>query len=374
MACEELEYGSMAAELEANLGGQRAPLNAVIGLTERCNLGCVHCFIHDPAQDRLLRSRELSTGQWIGIFDQLAEAGCLWMLWTGGEVLVRRDFVELYRYAKRKGFLITLFTNATRLTPELVDLLREWYPNAIEVTLYGLTPESYDKVTGVPDAFDRCMRGIRLLIEAGIPLRLKTMAMTLTRDEIPAMYDLAAELGVPFRHDAMIWKPFHDQAVDHLRLSSADIVALDYLHETAADDLLHSYQRHRKIVAMGSGYQPERLFNCGAGYRSFHIDPYGQLGLCQAVRPPVYDLVAGTFEEGWEALGAVREQLRARKDFPCMHCEIAGLCRRCAARSIQEHGEAETVVECACEVAHLRAEYIGLVDENAHVKVLSESH
>jgi radical SAM protein with 4Fe4S-binding SPASM domain len=374
VACEKLEYGRMAEELEANLAGQRAPLNAVIGLTERCNLGCVHCFIHDPSQDRMLRDRELGTEQWFKIFDQLAAAGCLWMLWTGGEILVRRDFVELYRYAKRKGFLITLFTNGTLLTPELVELLEAWYPNAVEITLYGLTPESYGRVTGVPGAFDRCMRGIKLLIEAGIPLRLKTMAMTISKDELPAMYDLAAELGVPFRHDGMVWKPFHDQPVDDLRLSPTEIVALDYLYETAHEDLTHAYNRHKKIVESGAGYVPERLYNCGAGYRTFHIDPYGQLGLCQAVRPPVFDLLSGSFEEGWEALGEVREQLRARKNFPCMHCDVAGLCRRCAARSIQEHGEAETVVEFACEVAHLRAKYIGVPDHRAYGMELSESH
>ena len=59
---------------------------------------------HDPARDREVRSRELTTEQWFGIFDQLAEAGCLWMTWTGGEILLRSDFRELYSYAKRKGF------------------------------------------------------------------------------------------------------------------------------------------------------------------------------------------------------------------------------------------------------------------------------
>jgi radical SAM protein with 4Fe4S-binding SPASM domain len=296
------------------------------------------------------------------------------MLWTGGEVLVRRDFAELYSYAKGKGFLISLFTNGTLLTPELVELLQEWYPNTVEVTLYGLRPGSYEKVTGVPGSYDRCMRGIKLLVEARIPLVLKTVAMTLNKNEVPAMYDLAAELGVPFRHDGMVWKPFHDQPVEDLRLSPDEIVALDHLYESADGDLVKAYERHLKAATSGTGYDPERLYNCGAGYRMFHIDPYGQLGLCQAVRPPVYDLLSGTFEEGWKILGEVRERLRACKDFPCMHCEVAGLCRRCAARSIQEHGEAEAIVDFACEVAHLRADGLASLGYTVRNWELSESH
>ena len=233
MPCEELEYAQFAEHLSASLSGLRSPLRATIGLTDRCNLRCVHCFVHDPVQDAQVRSKELTSTQWYGIFDQLAEAGCFWMLWTGGEILLRRDFVELYRYAKQKGFLIALFTNGTLLTQELVDLFAEWYPYVMEVTLYGLTPETYEKVTGSAAAYERVTYGIRLLLEAGIPLRLKAPAMTLTHDELPAMYDFAAELGVPFRHDGNLWQTFHGQDISELRLPPADLVALDSLQPEA---------------------------------------------------------------------------------------------------------------------------------------------
>jgi radical SAM protein with 4Fe4S-binding SPASM domain len=288
----------------------------------------------------------------------------MWMLMTGGEILLRSDFVDLYRYAKKKGFLITLFTNGTLLTADLVDFLRDWYPFEVEVSLYGLTPETYKKVTGSAAAYERAMHGVRMLAEARMPLRLKSMAMTLTKEELPAMYDLAADLGVQFYHDGMIWQTFYGKDISELRLSPEDVVAFDLLHPTSAEDFLRVYHRHNRIVETSRSHDAARLYNCGAGHRSFYIDPYGQLGLCQAVRPALYDLTAGTFQQGWELLGEFRASARATRDFPCMRCDIAGLCRRCSARSIQEHGEAETVVEHACAVAHLRAQRLGLASQS----------
>ena len=170
MPCDDLGYQQYFAEVVAEMGTERAPLNAIIELTERCNLRCQHCYIHDPAQDHLVRSKELTTEQWFRIFDELAEAGCLWMTWTGGEILVRSDFADLFRYAKRKGFLIVLFTNGTLLTADQVTLFQEWYPHCLEITLYGMTAETYEEVTGISGSYQRCIRSIEALVNAGIPL------------------------------------------------------------------------------------------------------------------------------------------------------------------------------------------------------------
>jgi len=60
----------------------------------------------------------------LGILDEVADAGCLWLLITGGEPLLRPDFRDIYMYAKRKGFLITLFTNGTLLDADIADQLK----------------------------------------------------------------------------------------------------------------------------------------------------------------------------------------------------------------------------------------------------------
>jgi radical SAM protein with 4Fe4S-binding SPASM domain len=362
MPCDEIGYVEYFSTLDIKLQMQRAPLFAVIELTERCNLRCEHCYIHDPAQDGEVQSRELTTEQWYGVFDELAEAGCLWMTWTGGEILLRSDFVALYSYAKVKGFLITLFTNGTLLTAELVDLLREWYPQCVEITLYGVTAETYEKVTGVRGAFCSSIEAIERLVAAGIPLRLKTVVMTLNKHELPAMYDYSASLGIDFRHDGVLRPTFRGKDIRGLRLPAAETVSLDFVRPTAAESFMTAYQMSADAARSNPLYDPGRLYNCGAGFRSFHIDPYGQLTGCHMVRTPTYGLTTGSFQEGWDGFLADQRSIRITKEFPCLHCELMGLCQRCPAFSELENADPETVVEYACAVAHLRAERLGIVE------------
>lgn len=360
MPCDEVGYQQYFTEIATKVGTERAPLHAIIELTERCNLGCQHCYIHDPAQDHVVRSKELNTEQWLRVFDELAEAGCLWMTWTGGEILLRSDFADLYRYAKRKGFLIVLFTNGTLLTPELVGLLQVWYPQYVEITLYGMTAQTYERVAGVGGAFDRCIHGIEALVEAQIPLRLKTVGMTLNKHELPAMYDYAASLNLQFRHDSVLRPTFHGQDIRDLRLSADDVVDLDYVRPDAEDVLRTAYEHALDAVEDNPLYDPERLYNCGAGFRSFHIDPYGQLTLCHMIRTPGYDLTAGTFIQGWEGFLGQMRSVTIKKDIACLHCELLGLCARCPAFASLENGDPETVVDYACAIAHIRAERLGV--------------
>jgi radical SAM protein with 4Fe4S-binding SPASM domain len=358
MPCEELAYSELAERLIANLGGRRELLSAMIGLTDRCNLRCVHCFVHDAARDRELRARELTTQQWFQIFDKLADAGCLSLTWTGGEILVRDDFAELYRYAKQKGFLITLMTNGTLLTPEIVELLQEWYPLYLDISLYGLSAEMYQQVTDNGGAFDSVMRGIELLQRAGVPFRLKTIAMTVTRHQVAAMYGFAAEQGVTFRHDGVLVPARHGADISHLRLPPAELVAMDALHPDGAEDLKRLQKRFVDFVAAHPTGRATFLYTCGAGLHSCYVDPYGWMGLCQLNRPGVYGLSSGSFWEGWKRLEEVR-QTPVTKDFECLHCTVSGLCQRCPVFSRLENGDPETVVDYACSVAHLRAARLG---------------
>ncbi len=165
-------------DLYRGLGSRRVPIQGTMDLTWRCNLACPHCYNRLPSDDRDAMRTELTYEEHCRIMDELSDAGCLWLLFTGGECLLREDFRSIYLYAKQKGFLITIFTNGTLITPELADFLKDWPPLDIEITLYGRTRETYEKVTATPGSYDRCMAAIRLLMERNLPLSLKTLLLT----------------------------------------------------------------------------------------------------------------------------------------------------------------------------------------------------
>jgi len=358
---EQLPYGVFSQRLHGQSVACRLPLAATIELTRRCPLHCAQCYNNQPLG---AAHAELDTAEHHRILDELAEAGCLWLLYTGGEILARPDFLDIYTYAKNKGFLITLFTNGVLLTPEIADHLAALRPFSIEITIYGRTRETYERVTGVPGSYDRSMQGIALLLERGLPLTLKTVVLSLNRHELDSMRSYAGELGVQFRFDAMI-NPRIDGSQQPLavRLQPVQIVQLDLEDPKRMDEW-----RRFTCRSCGPDTRPrgERtVYECGAGINSLSIDPEGRMSMCVLSGRRTYDLRAGSVREGWnDFLRAMREE-RAARVTKCTHCSIKSLCGMCPANGELEAGDPETPVDFLCQVAHLRAKAFA-VDVPAH--------
>ena len=157
---EQLSYGAFSADLHQRQAGERVPMQVSIEVTRRCPLECLHCYNNLPMGDMEAKQREMTKEEHFKMLDELVDMGCFWLLYTGGEIFARKDFLEIYTYAKKKGFLITLFTNGTIINEQIADYLVEWPPFAIEITLYGRTRETYEALTAVPGSYDRCLRGI----------------------------------------------------------------------------------------------------------------------------------------------------------------------------------------------------------------------
>ncbi len=351
----ELSYGQFSKRVHDKVVAGRIPIVGSLELTFRCNLSCVHCYLAH-AHHGLPGKRELSYQEICGILDQVVNEGCLWLLITGGEPLLRSDFLEVYTYAKKKGLLITLFTNGTLITPQMADYLADWCPFSVEITLYGRTRETYERVTGVPGSYERCLQGIDLLLEREVPLKLKTMLMTLNRHEIWDIKAYAEGLGVEFRFDPMINAGLDGSGKPaEVRLTPEEVVGYDF----ADAKRLESWRELCDKLG-GPPSNPEYLYICGAGVNSFHIDPYGELGVCLISRVPGYDLRQGSFHEGWyDFVPGVRRQ-KARDDYQCNQCELISLCGQCPGWSQLEHGDNQTAVDYLCQIAHLRAKAFGL--------------
>src|SRR5437763_10504952 len=180
---ESITYGAFSQRIHSRVMARQIPLSGTIEVTRRCPLVCAHCYNNLPMGDRRAQLEELSVADHRRILDALGEMGCLWLLYTGGEIFARPDFLDIYTYAKQQGFIVTLFTNGNLVTPRIADYLAEWRPFSLEIPLYGRTRETYEQLTGVPGSYDRCLRGIHLLLDRGLPLKLKTVALTINKHE-----------------------------------------------------------------------------------------------------------------------------------------------------------------------------------------------
>src|SRR5437879_1787346 len=171
----------MIEQKKLTLIQERYPLACQWEITCRCNLRCVMCYTDCFNRPDKIRE-ELSTDEILRIMDEIHEAGCLDLCLTGGEPLARKDFLDIYAYAKQKGFLVTVFTNGTLLTKTIADYWVCFPPSMIEISFHGLIQQSFERITQGPWSYERCLAGIRLILERNLPLTLKTTGMTLNRD------------------------------------------------------------------------------------------------------------------------------------------------------------------------------------------------
>jgi radical SAM protein with 4Fe4S-binding SPASM domain len=358
MRLSNASYGEFSLALHNRLGDLRLPMEVSIEVTRRCPLACQHCYNNLPMADLAARKRELTKEEYFSLLDELADMGVLWLLFTGGEIFARKDFLEIYTHAKRKGFLITLFTNGILVNKQIADYLNEYPPFGIEITLYGRTRETYERLTGMPGSYDRCMRGIRLLLERGLPLKLKTVGTSINKHEVREMRRFAEEeLAIEFKFDSLI-SPRIDCSAAPLgvRLSPEEVVAMDLDWNKLADAHRKSLQRE---LASSSGVS-ETIYGCGGGVKSFAIDPYGHMSICVLSHQETYDIRQGSVLAGWEKfLLEVRGKKRTRPS-KCVACKLHSVCSMCPANAELENGDPESPVEFLCEVAHLRAKVLGV--------------
>ncbi len=346
-----LSYADFGKKLTAKIGEERYPLTGMFEVTPYCNLKCVHCYVtHCRYQEKLLSLAEIRD-----IFDKVVARGCLWMQLTGGEPLLRPDFLDIYSYAKKKGLVVTILTNGTLITPAIADYLYEWKPRAVEISLYGATRETYEKVTGVAGSYEKCIRGIELLAERRIPLRLKTMALTINRHEIGQMKQYADSLGLNFRFDASIG-PRLDGGLEpcDYRLTPEEVVELDIQFPEHVQQWNERCQGYSGLIVRDS------LYLCGAGRYSYFIDPFGRLTPCLMARSQSYDLRRSTFDEGWDRfLADIREQ-KAMSGSKCSGCGLQLMCDRCPPLSELETGDQNKEVAWMCRLTHLRLSAFGM--------------
>ena len=349
IAIPKISAATMRERMIERARRERIPLQADMEIIATCNFNCVHCYIAPCAE----REDVMSLEQANIVFDKLQAAGTQMVLLTGGEVFTHKQFKEIYLSAKRHGFEVYINTNAYLIGERWADFLAEWPPKGLSISLYGMTPESYERLTGIPKSYERVMRAIDLLLERGIGFDLKCPAMTITSEELPAMQAFAKAKGIRFRTDySIIPQEKGDTAPLQLQLGPQGVMAL----EQRLDPDLKSFRAYAALRVDGS--TTDSVYKCGAGKTSLHINVHGGVSTCSTSRKVIGNLFEQPFEEIWETLGG-KVAMKYPAGHPCATCQFSRICAGCPATVEQLTGMPTGYVQMYCKMTHQRAYELG---------------
>ncbi|MCM8763213.1 MAG: radical SAM protein [Candidatus Omnitrophica bacterium] len=325
---------SQKAEQKLDLLNQKSldrciPLNAHFDLTYNCNLRCVHCYV---TKDR--KRRELDYAEVTELLDQLAQAGCLWLTLSGGEILTRPDFFDIAFYAKKKCFALRLFTNGTLIEIDTASKMAELSPLTIEISLYGASESTHETITQIKGSFKKTLKAIELLKKKGLRVILKTMLMKPNIDELENIFKLGRDLAVEHQFDVEIC-PKNDGSLEPTKYQLQDDDLLEYFLNDIPQRMEYEEEEPRDSALK----KPV----CFPGTNSCAISSYGDVYPCAIMLLNMGNIRNKKFKDIWYNETADLSILRLKRQyqhFPqCLNCTLISYCRRCHGKAMLFQGD-----------------------------------
>lgn len=310
------------------------PLQVTLELTYRCNLSCRHCY------SDVREGKELSLLELRDILDQLVAAGALYILFTGGEILIRSDFFDIATYARRRGLILLLLTNGTLIDVEGAQRIGELRPFLVGLSLYGATPATHDAITGKEGSFISTLGAAERLSALGVRVSLQALLMNSNVHEAVAIRALAASLGLPL-HLSYELLPARSGSLEPRRYEVGPTQLCSYVEPAWLGRPLET---------------PRRI--CHAGRSICSITPSGDVLPCLMAPLKLGNLRQESFARVWGTSPQLQclRSIRTEDLLGCHQCSLQPFCQRCMGVALSETGSLTAPAPSACRQASLRAQ------------------
>lgn len=331
------------------------PLIGTFELTPQCTLDCAMCYVH--LNKSQMHREELKTEEWITLIDQACDAGMIYAVLTGGECLMYPGFKDIYQHLQARGVLITILTNGTLLDAEMVNWLSERTPQRIQISVYGSTPEGYERVTGNANAFYKVDKAINLIKNAAIPFNL---AITLSkqllidfentliycRKKEPHSCNVTVFSFITREETGRIYNNFalsidEQVEINKIRFKLDGKVPIPYSCE---NDLFESI----KLNSIENDYNITNGIQCTAGRIKFSIDWDGKMSACNTFRFVETYPLKDDFISSWKNIN--KKSCEYIHPLECKTCNYKKACIPCPATHWMTYGEGK-INPMICEEA-----------------------
>lgn len=350
--------------LHAKAARAGIPLNGTFELTPCCNMDCRMCYVRMSRREQEAIAPLRTAEEWLALAETARDQGLMYLLLTGGEPFLRPDLRKILSGLNAMGLLVSINSNATLIDEDVISWLKETPPIRMNVTLYGASDATYERLCGNPQGFTQAVRGIRLLKEAGIAVRINCSVTPYNVDDLEGIFSFARQEGLLVQGSSYMFPPLRRN------LSAKDwncrLTAEEAAYQSArmncllnGEEYYLEQMKNRNAMALtGEAVEdcPELPtegggIRCRAGKCSFWVTWDGRMLPCGMFSGGE---ASNVFETGFaEAWANVRKTAAAIRMPPkCTACQLRDQCRACAAMALTETGSFDQVPEYRCRMMH----------------------
>lgn len=298
---------------------ERIPLYTILEVTYNCNLNCLHCYI--PSYYR--NSYQLKTEEIKKVIYEICSLGGLYLVFSGGEPLLREDIFELIRYAKDLKFVVILFTNGSLITKRVARQLLESKVDKVEVSLYGIK-DVHDEFVG-RRVFDKVVDGVAFLKSLGISVSIKTVVTKKNISDYQKLKELAKRLKTNLSVDFIVSaKNNGDKSVCDLMLEKEDLVNF-FKNEKIKFKIEKKTKKLKNLI-------------CSAGFNVATVSADGFVYPCVAFPYRLGNIKEKSFIDIWRDNRFLCEIKKDTKYKSCYSCDMFNFCNRCPGMCYVETG------------------------------------
>lgn len=313
-------------------------INASIELNYHCNLHCQCCYIGN-ATNKGLRQQELHL-----IGEQLLKVGVIFVLFTGGEIFLRKDALDIMNDFNKLGFILEIKSNGLLLTDIIIEKLANFNLFGLQISVYGID-DKYSVFAGGHYQFSHLANNIKKVIDQGIPLSVAVLVGKNNIDYLSRYHDTLQKLGVlDISYNPYITPQRSGSGKEKLlRLSKKEMDEKFYpfLEKINGFVGIKKYRNHCKNGPV-----------CYAGREQISIDPEGTVFPCLDLRLPIGDLLDSNLGSILKKRKKLLKPYTLQKISKCWHCGVAEYCDSCIGTSLLENGNFNEPSQHKCDITH----------------------
>ncbi|MCH7547920.1 MAG: radical SAM protein [Candidatus Krumholzibacteriota bacterium] len=308
-------------------------------LTKKCNLRCPHCYMEAGRK----AERELSTGECLGLLDEMKQLGTEMVILTGGEPLLRTDIYDIARYASELGIWVVMGTNGVLINDAVAEKMVECGVRGVGISIDSIDPEKHDSFRGGPNAWKHSVRALDICRAHGLEVLVQSTVMAMNYDEIPELIQFARDKGAWSLNLYFLVQTGRGQQMNDLspEQTEAMLSRLVDVQDQYRPMLVRSKCAPQfKQIAYEKGRGGLESGGCMAGTQYGRITPEGDVTPCPYMSVSAGNVLERSFTEIWED-SPILQDLRSpdRLKGRCGRCEFNGLCGGCRCRAYAAFGD-----------------------------------